>query len=218
MLVSSGDLPATDGWSYEVRWDGIRALVWNAAGRLTVWTRHGKPLTEQFPELQDVSGGVWPYGTRRRSLRLVRPRSWSSTPPSSPAAISVPVRSPTGVPHSTGWICRPATDVSPSTITRAISSPAPATSGWKGWCPSATGPPIGLGARSSDRVKVKHHDTTALQIAAARRKAGPMRCSSHAPTQNRSRGSTTGRQSSRETSSMRVSRRAWCCSVRSSTG
>jgi bifunctional non-homologous end joining protein LigD len=53
MLASPGDLPRRDdGWSYEFKWDGIRALVYVDGGRVRLESRNGNELTGSFPELR----------------------------------------------------------------------------------------------------------------------------------------------------------------------
>ncbi len=44
-------LPEGDGWVYERKLDGFRAIVVAEAGVVEVWSRAGKPLTRYFPEL-----------------------------------------------------------------------------------------------------------------------------------------------------------------------
>ena len=52
MLATSGGLPPEDGaWAYEVKWDGVRALVAVEQGRLTVTSRNGNDVTSAYPEL-----------------------------------------------------------------------------------------------------------------------------------------------------------------------
>lgn len=41
-----------DAFWYEVKWDGIRALVWRGDGQVRIWSRKGKEVTPFFPELQ----------------------------------------------------------------------------------------------------------------------------------------------------------------------
>jgi ATP-dependent DNA ligase len=42
-----------DGWIYEPKWDGFRALVFRAAGEVYVQSRDRKPLNRYFPEILD---------------------------------------------------------------------------------------------------------------------------------------------------------------------
>jgi ATP-dependent DNA ligase len=46
------DIPTGDGWSYEPKWDGFRALVFRDGGELYLQSRDLKPLNRYFPELQ----------------------------------------------------------------------------------------------------------------------------------------------------------------------
>jgi bifunctional non-homologous end joining protein LigD len=50
MLARSGSLPAGCGWSYELKWDGFRAII--RAGRdFRVQSRRGWNMTARVPEL-----------------------------------------------------------------------------------------------------------------------------------------------------------------------
>ena len=52
MLATAGQLPSDDdAWAYEVKWDGVRALVAVDGGRLTVTSRNGNVVTSSYPEL-----------------------------------------------------------------------------------------------------------------------------------------------------------------------
>lgn len=44
-------VPEGEGWVYERKLDGFRAIVVAEAGAVEVWSRAGKPLTRYFPEL-----------------------------------------------------------------------------------------------------------------------------------------------------------------------
>src|SRR4051812_2470565 len=53
MLAVAGTLPRDDDkWSYEVKWDGVRALVAVDGGRLTITSRNGNDVTASYPELR----------------------------------------------------------------------------------------------------------------------------------------------------------------------
>lgn len=54
MLATPGPLPsgADDGWAYEFKWDGVRALAQVEGGRVTFRSRLGNELTSSFPELR----------------------------------------------------------------------------------------------------------------------------------------------------------------------
>lgn len=52
MLAEPVDkLPAEEEWTFEVKWDGIRAVVTLDEGVLTIRSRNGHDITRQFPEL-----------------------------------------------------------------------------------------------------------------------------------------------------------------------
>ncbi len=44
-------LPPGEGWLFEPKWDGFRALVFRDGGELFIQSRDGKPLGRYFPEL-----------------------------------------------------------------------------------------------------------------------------------------------------------------------
>jgi bifunctional non-homologous end joining protein LigD len=56
MLATSSDtLPKGDGWVYEPKWDGYRAIVTVSGGEVTLTSRNGNDLTERF---RDVARGA----------------------------------------------------------------------------------------------------------------------------------------------------------------
>jgi ATP-dependent DNA ligase len=48
------DLPPSDGWQYEPKWDGFRGLLENGSGELRLWSRNARPLLRYFPELRPL--------------------------------------------------------------------------------------------------------------------------------------------------------------------
>jgi len=59
MLALPGPLPTGHGWSYEVKWDGVRALVALEGGAVRLRSRAGNEVTGGYPELAGVdTGGV----------------------------------------------------------------------------------------------------------------------------------------------------------------
>jgi bifunctional non-homologous end joining protein LigD len=53
MLATRGDhVPRGPEWTHEVKWDGIRALVEVADGRVRIWSRNENDVTAAWPELQ----------------------------------------------------------------------------------------------------------------------------------------------------------------------
>ncbi len=49
-----GGLPLGDGWSYEVKWDGYRAMARSERGRLRLDSRSGLELVDRFPALREL--------------------------------------------------------------------------------------------------------------------------------------------------------------------
>src|SRR5438034_10479392 len=49
----SESLPAGEGWLYEPKWDGFRALVFRDGDEVYLQSRDLKPLNRYFPELTD---------------------------------------------------------------------------------------------------------------------------------------------------------------------
>lgn len=58
MKATAGELPLWDGWRYEVKWDGMRAVVEVRDRRLRVQTANGKDATSSFPELEGLAGAL----------------------------------------------------------------------------------------------------------------------------------------------------------------
>ncbi len=55
MLAVAGDLPPDDGaWAFEIKWDGIRAVLFVEGGRVRAQSRNDLDVTETFPELAEV--------------------------------------------------------------------------------------------------------------------------------------------------------------------
>lgn len=50
------ELPEGDGWAYERKLDGFRAIVIREGDDVSVWSRAGKPLGRYFPELEFPPG------------------------------------------------------------------------------------------------------------------------------------------------------------------
>jgi ATP-dependent DNA ligase len=45
-------LPEGDGWQFEPKWDGFRAIAVKHAGKAELWAKSGKPLGRFFPEVE----------------------------------------------------------------------------------------------------------------------------------------------------------------------
>lgn len=55
-LVS--DLPEGEGWQYEPKWDGFRAIVRRDCDRVEILSKSGKPLGRYFPEVVAFLAGL----------------------------------------------------------------------------------------------------------------------------------------------------------------
>ena len=62
MLATAGELPVGPGWSYEFKWDGVRALA--VVGRTGVhwFARSGAEITKAYPELAGVKEALAAVG------------------------------------------------------------------------------------------------------------------------------------------------------------
>jgi bifunctional non-homologous end joining protein LigD len=54
MLATPGKVPTADGWAYEIKWDGVRAIAFVDGGRIRLQSRNDKDLTPAFPEFRDL--------------------------------------------------------------------------------------------------------------------------------------------------------------------
>jgi bifunctional non-homologous end joining protein LigD len=57
MLLRSGPIPTGRAWSFDVKWDGFRALVSTVDG-LRVRSRRGWDMTPLLPELRSLPTGL----------------------------------------------------------------------------------------------------------------------------------------------------------------
>jgi bifunctional non-homologous end joining protein LigD len=55
MLATSAALPVGEGWAYEFKWDGVRALAELVGGRLRLFARSGADITKAYPELAGLN-------------------------------------------------------------------------------------------------------------------------------------------------------------------
>src|SRR5690606_19169732 len=59
MLAQPGPVPdRDDGWAYEMKWDGVRALAYVEGGRVRLYSRARKEITVAYPELAGLAGAV----------------------------------------------------------------------------------------------------------------------------------------------------------------
>jgi ATP-dependent DNA ligase len=60
LAKASDDLPTGDGWLFEPKWDGFRAIVFRDGDEVLVQSRDLKPLDRYFPELADPIRASFP--------------------------------------------------------------------------------------------------------------------------------------------------------------
>ncbi len=48
------ELPRSNGFQYEPKWDGFRGVLENDGGELALWSRNERPLLRYFPELRPL--------------------------------------------------------------------------------------------------------------------------------------------------------------------
>jgi ATP-dependent DNA ligase len=56
LALSRKTLPEGEGWAYEPKWDGFRAIAFVDGGETYLQSRNGKPLSRYFPELTFPAG------------------------------------------------------------------------------------------------------------------------------------------------------------------
>ena len=57
MLARAGDLPPSrerDRWSYEIKWDGVRAIGYVQPGRFRLESRNLREITDAYPEVRGI--------------------------------------------------------------------------------------------------------------------------------------------------------------------
>ncbi|NED96925.1 DNA ligase D [Phytoactinopolyspora alkaliphila] len=63
MKATLSELPADeDGWGFEVKWDGVRAVAYGERGRVRLVNRNGRDVTQQYPEIAPLARQL---GSRR---------------------------------------------------------------------------------------------------------------------------------------------------------
>lgn len=58
MKATAGPLPEGEGWTYEVKWDGMRALAFVDGGRLRVQSGNERDVTVSWPELAGLADAL----------------------------------------------------------------------------------------------------------------------------------------------------------------
>jgi bifunctional non-homologous end joining protein LigD len=58
MLATAGELPVGGGWTYEFKWDGVRAIAQVSDGSLRLFARRGPEITVAYPELAGLGAAL----------------------------------------------------------------------------------------------------------------------------------------------------------------
>ena len=76
MLATLGSLPNDDEhWAYEMKWDGVRALVRVEGGRITIKSRNDIDVTVSYPELRALGRSACTLRPRREVALLLARRT-----------------------------------------------------------------------------------------------------------------------------------------------
>ena len=51
MLATAGPVPGGAGWAFEVKFDGVRAIGYSAAGGLRLYSRNDRDVSRSYPEI-----------------------------------------------------------------------------------------------------------------------------------------------------------------------
>jgi bifunctional non-homologous end joining protein LigD len=55
MMATLAKLPPDDGWGYELKWDGVRAIAYCDAGHIRLESRNLREITSQYPEVRPLA-------------------------------------------------------------------------------------------------------------------------------------------------------------------
>jgi bifunctional non-homologous end joining protein LigD len=65
MLATAGELPTTDQedrWAFEMKWDGVRAMLYLDGSGVRVLTRNDREVASTYPELAGLGAALGPAG------------------------------------------------------------------------------------------------------------------------------------------------------------
>jgi ATP-dependent DNA ligase len=66
------ELPDTNGWQFEPKWDGFRGVLENDGGELALWSRNARPLLRYFPELRPLGDLLPPHSALDGEIVIAR--------------------------------------------------------------------------------------------------------------------------------------------------
>ena len=78
MLLRPGGIPAGDGWAFELKYDGFRAIVSTEDG-LQIRSRRAWNMSDRVPELRELPPGLVLDGELVASTTQARPTGRSSS-------------------------------------------------------------------------------------------------------------------------------------------
>jgi ATP-dependent DNA ligase len=66
------ELPESNGWQFEPKWDGFRGVLENDGGELALWSRNERPLLRYFPELRPLGDLLPPHSALDGEIVIAR--------------------------------------------------------------------------------------------------------------------------------------------------
>jgi ATP-dependent DNA ligase len=66
------ELPESNGWQFEPKWDGFRGVLENDGDELALWSRNGRPLLRYFPELRPLGDLLPPHSALDGEIVIAR--------------------------------------------------------------------------------------------------------------------------------------------------
>ena len=66
------ELPDSNGWQFEPKWDGFRGVLENDGDELALWSRNGRPLLRYFPELRPLGDLIPPHSALDGEIVIAR--------------------------------------------------------------------------------------------------------------------------------------------------
>jgi ATP-dependent DNA ligase len=66
------ELPDSNGWQFEPKWDGFRGVLENDGGELALWSRNERPLLRYFPELRPLGDLLPPHSALDGEIVIAR--------------------------------------------------------------------------------------------------------------------------------------------------
>jgi bifunctional non-homologous end joining protein LigD len=68
MLATAAELPVGPGWAFELKWDGVRALVRTEQHKIRLYARSGAEITKAYPELAGLGAALVEAGVTESVL------------------------------------------------------------------------------------------------------------------------------------------------------